>query len=193
MTGGPEMSNAEQVGELLLREWTTGLRLTTIPQAMGRLGIKDDLRLRWAVTRRLEGVWRDALTSPEKRRAIAQALGRPFDESQLEGFREQVGTWNLAAVALSEDEKLVARHMLMHQRRGRPLPQPGDTAKTLGLPVRQVRRALRMLARLGFLKLDAGRSPRRFSLSDGHEKLLQGLGFMFHVVSLPTGERFGVP
>ena len=188
-----QMKTADRLQELLLQEWSSVLRLTTIPQAMQRLGVRDDLRLRWRVAGRLETLWRGALTSPEKRRGIAQALGRPFDESQVERFRQQVGTWDLASVALSEDEKLVARHILLHRRRGLPLPQAPGTAKALGMTTREVWRALRMLARVGFVNLGDRRSSMGYALAEGHEKLLGGLGFMYHTVSLDTGERFGVP
>jgi len=188
-----ETKTADRLREFLLREWSSGLRLTTVPQAMARLELADDVRLRWRVAKGLEALWRDALTSPEKRRRIAQALGRPFDESQIEQFRGQVGTWNIAAVALSEDEKLVARHILLHQQRGLLLPHPPDTAKALGIPLRKVQRALRVLAKVGFVDLGDGGSSPGYVLTEGHEELLEGLGFMFHTVSLETGEQFGVP
>ena len=86
------------------------------PLAVRRLGIKDNLRLRWEVGRQLESLWRDALTSPEKRRRITQALGRELDETRDERWRKQVETWNLASIVLSEDEKLVARYIMMCER-----------------------------------------------------------------------------
>lgn len=187
------MNDAERIESLLLQEWTTGLRLTTIPQAMARLGIKDDLRLRWRVASRLEGIWRDALTSPEKLRQIASALGRPYDETQLEGWRQQVGTWSLASVILSENEKLTARYILRHYRQGDPLPPPATIAKALRIPTREVLRALRALGRLGFLSLPNLPSLSNYGLADGHERFLKGLGFFFHTVTLDSGECFGVP
>lgn len=183
----------QRVIQRLLDSWGDSLRLTSIPQAMASLGIGDKPGLRWRIAQRLEGLWRGALTSPEKRRGIAAALGRPFDESQLEQWREQVDTWNMASVVLREDEKLVARHILLHQQKGLLLPRPAETAERLGLSVQRVHSALRMLSRVGFVSL---RDPRRlatYALAEGHEMLLAGLGFSFHTVSLETGERFGVP
>lgn len=84
--------DAKHVEEFLLREWTSGLRLTTIPQALQRLGMGDDVNLRRRVGKHLEQLWRDTLTSPEKRRGIAEALGRDLDEVRDKQWRQQVGT-----------------------------------------------------------------------------------------------------
>ncbi len=81
----------------------------------------------------------------------------------------------------------------MHQQDGVQLPQLGETVRTLGLPSREVRRALRMLARLGFLSIPDQRHHAEYVLAEGHERFLEGLGFSFHTVTLDTGERFGVP
>lgn len=160
---------------------------------MASLGIPDKPGLRRRIAHRLEGLWRGALTSPEKRRGIASALGRPLDETQVERWREQVDTWNMASVVLSEDEKLVARYILLHQQNGLPLPRPAETAERLGLFVQRVHSALRMLSQVGFVSLPNPRRPASYSLAQGYEGLLEGLGFSFHTVTLDTGERFGVP
>lgn len=187
------LAHAERVSQLLTKEFSEGLRLTTIPQAMERLGVADRLPLRWQVAKRLESLWRDTLTSPETRRRIAAALGRPYDETQVERWRQQVGAWHLASIVLSENEKLAARCILLHRRKRRPLPRPAEIAAALGLPLRHVQNALRMLGRLGFLTIPDGRSPAHYRLTPSYRRFLEGLGFNFHTVSLDTGERFGVP
>ena len=45
------------VENLLVKDWASGLRLTTVPQAMGRLGIADDIDYRWRVANNLYGHW----------------------------------------------------------------------------------------------------------------------------------------
>lgn len=180
--------------QFLTQEWSTGLRLTTIPQAMHRLGIVDEPSLRWRMAGRLEWLWRNALISEEKLSQIAAALGRDdVDEAGANRWRQQVNTWHLVSILLSEDEKLVARHILAHHRRGWQLPQPGESARALGLPVKEVHKALRMLARLGFLALPDKRRPASYALADSYEQFLEGLGFSFHTVTLDKKERFGVP
>ena len=186
------MTSAQKLEKLLVQEWSTDLRLTTIPQAMGRLGMADDSGLRWEVANRLEPAWRNALISPEKRRQVAAALGRELDESQSERLRQQLGTWHLASILLTEDEKLVARYILICQE-GAPHPSPADTSDKLGIPVPEVNEALRMLARVGFLSLRDRRRPASYTVAQGYERLLEGLGFSFHTVTLDTGDRFGVP
>lgn len=187
------MSDAERVEGLLLREWTTGLRLTTIPQAMERLTIKDEPRLRWRVAEHLEALWRDALTSPEKRRGITAALGRSFDETQTEQWRQQVATRGLASILLTDKEKLIARYILIYQREKGSIPQLVTIARALELPARETQKALRMLGSLGFLSLPSARSFANYGLANGYEKFLEGLGFSFHTVTLDMGDRFGVP
>lgn len=177
----------------LLESWGDSLRLTSIPQAMTSVGIQDRPGLRWRIAQRLEDLWRDALTSPEKRAGIAAALGRPFDETQIERWREQVETWHLASILLTDDEKLLARHIQMHHQQGGPLPKPVDTARALDIPARKLHNALRLLARVGFVSLPDPRHPASYGLAQGYERLLEGLGFSFHTVTLDTGERFGVP
>jgi hypothetical protein len=187
------MEAAKQLQQFLLQEWSSGLRLTTIPQALQRLGMEDNVDLRWRAARHLEQLWHDTLTSPEKRRAIAQALGRDLDEALDERWRQQVRTWNLASILLREEEKLVARAILMHQRKGLGFPPPHEMARMLGIQTRQVHQAIRLLARLGFLSLEDGRRPALYALAEGHEGFLDGLGFSFHTVTLDTGDQFGVP
>jgi len=186
------MSEAQRLQVFLLQEWSQGMRLTTIPQAIQRLGIADERGLRWRVAKGLEALWRDALTRPERRRAIAQALGRPFDESQLEGFRQQVGTWNLASIFLTENEKLMARYILMHKESESP-PSPANLAGALGVPEPEIHMGLRSLARLGFIVLSGPSRLGRYTLAHDYEKFLKGLGFFFHTVTLDVREQFGVP
>ena len=193
------MESEHRLEDVLTSDWSTGLRLTSIPQAMERLGLPDDPGQRLRLAGRLEDRWRGALLSPEKQREILASLGRLPDEvlagegAFSQRWLDQVGTWHPASILLSEDEKLVARHILMAHREGSPLPRPEETAAVLGLTVRGVHRGLRMLGLIDFLSIEDGRRAAHYSLSEGHERLLDGLGFSFHTVTLDTGERFGVP
>jgi hypothetical protein len=160
---------------------------------MERLGLQDDPRVRWSVAGHVDRLWRGTMTSPEKRRQIAAVLGRPYDEAMDRPWREQFGSWHLASILLSEDEKLVARYILMHGRRGMALPSLAQTAGAMQSSVQEVSRAIRMLARIGYLTLPDGRRPSEYALAKEHGSVLGGLGFSFHTVTLDTGERFGVP
>jgi hypothetical protein len=192
------LESEHRLEDVLTSDWSTGLRLTSIPQAMERLGLPDDPGLRWRLAGRLEGQWRGTLLGPEKQREILASLGRLPDEALAgEGgfskrWADQVDTWHPASILLSEDEKLVARHILMAHREGLSLPRPEETAAVLGLTVQGVHRALRMLGLIDFLFIEDGWRAAHYSLNEGHERLLDGLGFSFHTVTLDTGERFGI-
>lgn len=93
--------------------------------------------------------------------------------------------WNPAVYTLSNDEKLMARHILGVGE----VPAPDEIRTALDLERETVETGLRMLARLGFLTGTAG----GYRLASGHERFLAGLGFNFHTVTLENGERFNVP
>lgn len=187
------MDVAAELERLLLQEWSTGLRLTTIPQAMECLGMAGSLEWRWRVAKQLEGPWRKALLSPGKQRQIAESLGRRFEEAQVARWRGQVETWGLASILLTENEKLAARHVLWCHRWALGLPSPRETAEAVGIPLGEAQNAIRMLGRLGFLTVADGRRPASFQLAEDHSRFTEGLGFSFHTVTLNSGERFGVP
>ncbi len=47
----------DRIVKLLASEWQEGLRITTIPQAMARLGVSDDEEVRWRIVRLVERLW----------------------------------------------------------------------------------------------------------------------------------------
>jgi len=187
------MATAGELERLLAQEWSTSLRLTTVPQAMARLGMGRGLEWRWRAALRLERTWRRVLLSPEKQQQIGEALSRQFDGGDRERWRGQVDTWGLASILLTENEKLAARYVLWRHRQALPLPAPRETAEVLGIPMHEVHNSFRMLGRLGFLAIADGRRPARYQLSGDWSRFTEGLGFSFHTVSLDNGERFGVP
>jgi len=75
------LESEHRLEDVLTSDWSTGLRLTSIPQAMERLGLPDDPGLRWRLAGRLEGQWRGTLLGPEKQREILASLGRLPDEA----------------------------------------------------------------------------------------------------------------
>lgn len=183
----------EMVIAFLVAEWQEGLRITTVPQAMARLGLPDDEEARWQVGQRLgrawrrrlglRGLWRGLrwlrLADRHKVRAWLPSLGR------IPSLVAEARDWNPAVYILSNDEKLIARHIL---HAGRVL-SPDEIAAALNLDRATVEASLRMLARLSFLTGEEG----RYCLAPGHRHLLEGLGFNFHTVTLEGGEQFNVP
>lgn len=183
----------EQVVALLSTEWQEGLHITTIPQALARLGLPDDEETRWRIGRLLERAW-------EKRRGasgmwhglrLLRGATRRNPTAWLPVLRRlpslvaEARAWSPAVYILSNEEKLIARHVL---RAGR-VPSVEEIGAALGLSSGAVETGLRMLRRLGFLAGVEG--GHRFA--PGHERLLAGLGFNFHTVALEGGEQFNVP
>ena len=63
------------IEKLLVDDWASGLRLTTVPQAMRRLGIADEVDARWRMASRFYVDWQSSLETPEKVREVASAVG----------------------------------------------------------------------------------------------------------------------
>jgi predicted transcriptional regulator len=153
----------------LRAQWAQRFRLTTIPQAMERLGIADDWELRWAV---------------------ATAL-----QEHLEG-RDAHQRWGMVPIVLREEEKLLARYLLRTVEPGRRRRLSlAEAASAIGTSPEAVRRGLRLLARLGLChwEEDARATGGRVTWYRRALQRAGGLGFNFHTVTLATGERFGVP
>ncbi len=63
------------IEKLLVGDWASGLRVTTMPQAMGRLGIIDEVDARWHAANAIYDLWQSVLASPEKLQSTASAIG----------------------------------------------------------------------------------------------------------------------
>ena len=67
------------IEKLLISDWASGLRITTVPQAMDRLGMADDLATRWEMADRMDALWHSTLGTPEKVQAVNSAIGSVTD------------------------------------------------------------------------------------------------------------------
>lgn len=183
----------ERIATMLASEWQEGLRITTIPQAMARLGVSDDEEMRWRIARRLERVWQRRLGWRSLWRGLRwlRRIGSHPLRTWLGSFGRlpsmvtEAREWNPAVYTLSNDEKLTARYILVVGE----VPAPDAIRTALDLERKTVETGLRMLTRLGLLTGPAG----GYRLASGHERLLAGLGFNFHTVTLESGEQFNVP
>jgi len=181
----------ERAAASLRAEWEEGLRITTIPQVLARLGLPDDEETRWRIAERMGAAWRRRLGVRGLWRGLRWLRprswrGRPGSSLfRLPSLVAEARRWNPAVFILSNDEKLIARNIL---RTGR-VPPPEEIAAVLGLTPVDVRTGLRLLARLAFL---AGREGD-YQLGPGYTRFLEGLGFNFHTVTLEGGEQFNVP
>ncbi len=192
------MSDIQRIVAFVQSEWRTGLRLTTVAQAMSALGLPDDDEVRWQVGRKLDRDWQQHRRVSGFFRGIPWLTGKNlgrllrFLPGVLFGFPRllrEAREWNPAVYILTEDEKLIARHILLGDKASRPVPSAAAMATALSLPADTVARGLAMLARLGFVApLNGG-----YALASDYRRFLRGLGFNFHTIALSSGEVFNVP
>ena len=184
------------VERLLISDWASGLRITTVPQAMDRLGFANDLEARWGLANRMDALWHTALETPEKVQEIDSAIGLMTDEDRSafpQHWLNQVGAWDRASILLTDNEKLIARHILWCQRNGPRPPSPQEIGAALEIGPEETSNGVRILTWLGFLVVPEGRPVNEYTLTEDHERFLDGLGFSFHTVTLDGDERFGIP
>ncbi len=105
-----------QIIDYLRRDWNTGLRVTTVEQAMRSLGLAPDDELRWQVGQELDAVWRQRLGLRPLLRGLRWLRGFRwrdlFDLVGPSALHAELKEWNPASYILTNDEKLVARHIL---------------------------------------------------------------------------------
>jgi len=182
-----------QVITQLLTEWQQPQQhLTTVGQAMAALGLADDQELRWRVGQKVRRLWRRAVQDPGRYARFRMALGLAVDEARTARFLQQTRAWSPASYILNEEEKLVARAILLSWERDRRLPSVEEIAQAAEQTLAQVTPSLEMLARVGFLASMQG-PPAGYRLARGYRRFLQGLGLSFHTVTLASGKRFNVP
>ena len=119
-------------------------------------------------------------------------------EALSQRWLEQVVTWGLASILLTNNEKLIARHIRVRHLQELPLPRPEIIAVALGISTQEVHIGIQMLARLGFLSLPTlspqGSPPSSgYTLAEDADSFHEGLGFSFHTVTLDDDEQFGIP
>ena len=184
------------IEKLLVNDWESGLRLTTVPQAMHRLGFADDVESRWRIAGGLYDHWQSTLGSPEKLQEVASAIGLKSSsetETLSQHWQKQVVTWGLASILLTDNEKLIARHIWARHRQELVLPVPENIEVSLEIPTHEVYDGVQMLARLGFLSVQESQSISGYTLAEDADRFHEGLGFTFHTVTLEDDEQFGIP
>ena len=184
------------IEKLLVNEWSSGLRLTTVPQAMHRLGFADHVDTRWRIANRLYDLWQSTLETPEKLRQVASAIGlkNSSDMQTLsQGWLDQVVTWERASILLTDNEKLIARHIWALHLQELPLPGSEKIEMALDISNQEVSNSIQMLTRLGFLSVQVSPQNSGYTLAEDADSFHQGLGFSFHTVTLDDDEQFGIP
>jgi len=182
----------QQVIDHLLAEWQKPMRLTTVAQGMAALGLARDRERRWRIGQRLRRPWRTSVPHTQRFEQFRTALGLAVDQARIEQLLQQTREWGLASILLDEDEKLVARSIVVTQEQKRRFPSLEETAQATGQSLEEVAAQFEMLARLGVLA-STDSAPPGYRLARGYRRFLKGLGFSFHTVTLASEERFNVP
>ena len=184
------------IEKLLVDDWASGLRITSVPQAMHRLGFADDLDTRWRIANTIYDLWQSTLETPDKVQEVASAVGLKNSaevEALSQHWLEQVATWGRASILLTDNEKLMARHIWARHLREQPLPRPENIETALNIPTQEVNSGIQMLTRLGFLSLQGSPSIIGYNLAEDADRFHEGLGFSFHTMTLDDDEQFGIP
>src|SRR5262249_14970722 len=140
--------------------------------------------------------WKDLLRCTAIHQAMARA-GLPFSHPSRLRVAEFLVTdatatglmrWAPSTYVLTNDEKLVARHVLRLGHQGKPNPQQNeDEWLRSGWKADRIEVAFDAMTWLGFMR----RVNDRYELGDNAESFLKGLGFYFHEVVLTArDERF---
>ena len=149
----------QEAVQVLLQDWQDILRCTTIDQALERVGVPFSHEQRMTIAAFL-------LESPEVREAMR---------------------WHSATYILTNDEKLIARTLLKHEKNPQPLPAAADIAQALFLSEERAWEGLAALAWVGFFHKT---EEQEVCLAPNYRQFLTGLGLYYHEVVLESGERF---
>ena len=149
-------------------QWRLPTRLSTIPQALVAMGRPETDDLRWPIAASLKRDWRQRLIQ-------ARADSWPDHPERLADFKSQFRSWRFPILALTSAERLVGTALVAS-----PGATTASIASQLPMAIHDVEAAYDALTRVGLLASAEG--PSR--LADGHQRLLTGLGLVFHAVTL---------
>ncbi len=158
-----------RIVEYLIEDWKKRYRVTNIKQGIEAFGLAYQNEMRMRISSYLKVVY--------ARSAI---------------FSERLKKWGPETFILTNEEKLVARCLLLNFKRFRTLPMKTEIEQAVDLDQEQVNIALDVLYWLGFIDKYRNCDPLKNRLSRNYEKFLQGLGFTFHTVTLENGIKFNV-
>ncbi len=156
--------NEQKVVRYLLKDWGQDFSITSIDVAIDALGLRqsDDMRFR---------IGNYIKNHPELHSVIRQ--------------------WGWQTVALTPNEKLVARAVVNAQRDRLKPPSKMELANAVGISDRDTDRAIAMLARYAILKRDKSAGGIGYIAAEARYINWQPwLDFQFHRVALASGRIF---
>ncbi len=105
-------------------------------------------------------------------------------------LHEVIRRWGWVTLVLTPDEKLIARALINAERNSKPAPSVFELAKAVGLKEPDIKRGLAMLERYEILKKDSKTGGPGFTVMPRYIKWEPRLDFVFHKVSLDSGQQF---
>jgi hypothetical protein len=147
-------------------QWEQPLRLTTLEQGMLACGQATD------VTRR--------------RRLGEYLLAHPEIHPAVE-------RWGARTLILTEDEKLLGRHLVQHAVDGRGQTTRAAAAASTSRSGTRVERGLELLEHLGLVETHRTGGAIAYVVAPNWTELMGPLAFTFHTVQRGGRERFNVP
>ncbi|HKO99351.1 MAG TPA: hypothetical protein VJU86_20295 [Pyrinomonadaceae bacterium] len=105
-------------------------------------------------------------------------------------LHEVIRRWGWVTLALTPDEKLIARTLINAEHDGKPQPSISEIAKAVGITELEARSGLSMLGRYEILKREA--KGTGYKMVSRYLKWEPRLDFIFHTVSLDSGRQFNV-
>jgi hypothetical protein len=162
-------SGERQVVEYLKKNWEKRYRVTNIKQAIDALGLsyKNQVRTR-----------------------IGDFLQSVYGGSDV--FSKRLERWGPYPFIPTNEEKLIARCLLLNFKLSGAMPISREIAQILDMDEGDVDAALDLLNYMGFIEKHRSDSRRAYKFSRDYEKFLRGLGFTFHKITLENGESFNV-
>ena len=162
-------SEERHVVEYLKEDWEKKYRVTNIKQGIEALGLsyKSEMRMR-----------------------IGDFLESVYDGNDV--FSDRLERWGPYPFIPINEEKLIARCLLLNFKLSGAMPISTEIAQILDMDEGDVDAALEVLNYMGFIDKHRSDSRRVFKLSGDYEKFLRRLGFTFHEITLENGEPFNV-
>jgi hypothetical protein len=153
--------------------------------------LKKDWEKRYRVSNIKQGI--DALCLPNKNQVrirIGDFLQSIHGGSDT--FSKRLEKWGPYPFIPTNEEKLIARCLLLYFKMTGTMPISTEIAQILDLEEGDVDAALDLLNYMGFIEKHRSNSRWVYNFSRDYEKFLRGLGFTFHEVTLENGESFNV-
>ncbi len=161
---GDLSAEGRKVVDYLFKDWQQQFRSTTIPQAMGNLGMKPD----------------DAF-----RIQVIDYLRANLDQAS------NLRSWGPNNYLLTHDEKLIAKFLLNTYRDENRLPSRREISRRVNVPEREVADRMAFMAQAGFLDATQDQGLG-YALAEGAGRWGGPLRHNFHTVHVEGEPVFDV-